>query len=236
MTTMVCVARSGGRYDDVYVERLARGAWRAIDGLDRIVCLTDMNIDIRGVERVPLHHDWPRWWAKMEAFRPDIATGRTVLLDLDTVLLGDATDLRAGKGVVAMEDFRHRGRLSSAVMAFDEGSLAHVYERFAADPDRWMGPGSCGEVPNAVHGDQVVIDRFLRDRGGQVSFFQDKHPGLIQFYNPERVPRGPVLVFIGPDKPDNADERVRRIWAGVPDAPFGWPRCQPSPNIGMGTV
>ena len=216
MTTLVCVARSGGRYDGVWVERLAQGARRHIEGLGRIVCLTDSEFAVKGVETVPLRHDWPGWWAKMEAFRPDLSSERTVLLDLDTMLLRNAGALLAGAGVVAMEDFFHRGRVSTAIMAFDGGSLAHLYRRFAADPERWMAPGSCGDVPNAVHGDQVVVDHFLREAGEPVAFWNDRAPRLIDFYNPERTPRAPVLVFIGSSKPDTATDEVRAAWSGEP--------------------
>ena len=214
MTTMVCVARSGGRYDATWVERLARGARRHIGDLERIVCLTDLPLAIPGVVRVPLRHDWPTWWAKMEAFRPEIATGRTALVDLDTLFVSDASALFAGEGILALEDFFHRGRLSSAVMAFEAGSLSHVYERFAANPERWMTPGSCGRAPNSVHGDQVVIDHFLRDADEKVGFWQHQSGNPIEFHNPHREPRGPMVVFIGPDKPDTAPAHTRAIWRG----------------------
>ena len=218
MATLVCVARSGGRYDGAWVERLARGARRYVRGLERIVCLTDLRLDIRGVETVPLRHDWPYWWAKMEAFRPDLGADRRVLLDLDSLLIDDASALLCGEGTVAMEDFFHSGRLSSAVVAFNGADLGHVYHRFARDPERWMRPGSCGEVPNAVHGDQVVIDHFLRDAGEPVTFWQDRADNPLEFHNPDRPPRGPLVVFIGESKPDTACARTRALWRGEREA------------------
>ena len=216
MATVVCVARSGGRYDGAWVERLHRAARRHLPGMTRFRCLTDLRFGLPGIDVVPLRHDWPRWWAKMEAFRPEIGVGRTILLDLDTLLLDDASALLEGQGTLVLEDFFHRDRVSTALMAFDAGALRHVYERFAADPDRWMTPGSCGEVPNAVHGDQVVVDRFLRDAGAPVRFAQREHPGLVEFHRPDRVPRGPIHVFIGDSKPDTAPEPVRALWCGEP--------------------
>ena len=73
MVTLLTVLRSGGRYDASWVERLAAGARRSIAGLERIVCLTDLALDVEGVETVPLLHNWPSWWSKFEAFRPDLA-------------------------------------------------------------------------------------------------------------------------------------------------------------------
>ena len=214
MVTMVTVARSGGRYGSEWVERLHRGAREHVRGLDRFVCLTDLALDLPGIDPLPLRHDWPRWWAKFEAFRPDLADGRTVLCDLDTVFLDDATALGEGRGTLAMEDFFHAGRVSTALMAFDRGALAHLYRRFAADPARWMAEGSCGPVPNAVHGDQVVVDHFLRESGEPFGFIQNERPGLLEFYNPDRTPRGPVAVFIGDAKPDTAPEPMASLWRG----------------------
>ena len=55
----VTVLRSGGEYGPRHVQWLAR----QIPGL---VCLSDRKVE--GVETIPLRHDWPGWWAKMEMF------------------------------------------------------------------------------------------------------------------------------------------------------------------------
>lgn len=82
-----------------------------------------------------------------------------------------------------------------------------------------MRAGSCGPVPNAVHGDQVVIDHLCRKRGAMPAFVQDRHPGLLDFYDPARADPGPVVVFIGDAKPDIAGEPVRSLWLGPAESP-----------------
>lgn len=211
MATLVTVLKSGGRYDAVWVERLARGVRRFAPAFARIVCLTDLPLAVPGVERVPLRHTWPGWWSKIEAFRPGLSEGTTLLCDLDTVFAG-AADALAAPGLAAMEDFFHRGRLSSALLRWQGDELAFVHEAFAADPARWMAPGSCGAVPNAVHGDQVVIDHLLRREGFAPAFLQRVHPGLIDFYEPDKAAYGPVVVFIGASKPDQAAGPAHAAW------------------------
>ncbi|MBB3950972.1 hypothetical protein [Aureimonas jatrophae] len=211
--TLLAVLRSGGRYDASWMERLARGARAHIRGLGRIRCLTDLDMAVEGVETVVLRHDWPRWWAKFEAFRPGLTTGTTLLCDLDTVFAGDASAL-AEPGLAAMEDHFLKGRVSSALLRWQGDELAFLYERFAADPMRWMEPGSCGPVPNSVHGDQVVIDHWLRERGLVPDFLQTRYPRLLDFYDPAKSDPGPVVIFIGDSKPDNAVGPVARLWAG----------------------
>lgn len=211
--TLVTVLRSGGRYDARWVERLARGARAYAPGFTRILCLTDADLDVPGVETVRLRDDWLGWWSKMEAFRPGLAGGTTVLIDLDTVFAADASVL-ATPGLAAMEDFFHKGRLSSAVLRWQGDELAFVYEAFAETPERYMQAGSCGPVPNAVHGDQVVIDHLLRRRGLVPGFIQTLHPGLLDFYDPARETQGPIVVFIGDSKPDTVAAPVRALWEG----------------------
>lgn len=134
MATLVTVLKSGGRYDERWVERLVAGARRRAPAFTRFACLSDLPLDMAGVERVPLLHDWPSWWSKMEAFRPGLFTGTVVLLDLDTVFAGDACAL-ASPGLAAMEDHFLKGRLSSAVVRWEGDELAFLYEAFSAEPD-----------------------------------------------------------------------------------------------------
>lgn len=218
MPTLITVLKGGGRYDAAWVERLARGVRRHAPVFERIVCLTDLPLTVQGVERVPLRHDWPAWWAKMEAFRPGLAEGTALLCDLDTVFNGPADTLAiplAAPGLAAMEDYFHKGRLSSALLRWDGDALAGLYVRFAAEPERWMTAGSCGPVPNAVHGDQVVIDHLLRRDGLRPRFFQAIAPGLLDFYDPRRDAHGPVVIFIGESKPDTARGSVHAAWTGT---------------------
>ncbi len=131
---------------------------------------------------------------------PRLVEGTALLCDLDTVFSGDASAL-SEPGLCAMEDHFHKTRLSSALLRWEGDQLGFVHDAFRADPERWMKPGSCGPVPNAVHGDQVVIDHLLRQRGIKPDFFQHRHPGLLDFYDPDNPRPGPVLVFIGDAKP-----------------------------------
>lgn len=77
-----------------------------------------------------------------------------------------------------------------------------------------MTPGSCGPVPNAVHGDQVVIDHLLSRDGLRPDFLQRRYPNLLDFYDPRRADHGPVVIFIGDAKPDTAAGPVQAAWTG----------------------
>ncbi|MFP5076206.1 hypothetical protein ACLE20_02770 [Rhizobium sp. YIM 134829] len=216
MTTLVTVLKSGGRYDARWVDRLQRGARQSIPSLDRVVCLSDLPVVLPGVETIPLRHDWPAWWAKFEAFRPEVGDDLTILCDLDTVFSGDASAI-AEDGSAAMEDYFLKGRLSTALMRWHSADYADLYETFEAEPERWMKPGSCGAVPNSVHGDQVVVDHLLRRSGRLPAFLQQRHPGLLDFYDREKTDQGPIIIFIGDSKPDKAPASLQTLWYGPND-------------------
>lgn len=55
----------------------------------RFVCLS--NIDVDGVDTIPLTEGWPGWWAKTELWKHDF--GRTLYLDLDTLIAGSLDEV-----------------------------------------------------------------------------------------------------------------------------------------------
>lgn len=213
VTTAICVLRSGGRYAPVWAERLAAGLRRHVGGIDRVLCLTDHAGPIAGCETVRLRHGWPGWWAKMEAFRAGLVEGPALLIDLDTVLVGDARALVAGTDLMVLEDQTFAGRASSAIVRFGQGDLGFVYDRFAAGPSFWMTAASCPDAPNRIHGDQVVLDRMLRDAGVEPAFVQRRHPDLVQIrWSADQPIEAPVQVFVHRCKPDTIDGPVAEAW------------------------
>lgn len=52
-------------------------------------CLS--NVDVPGVECIPLTSGFEGWWPKMELFRPDLPAGRNVYYDLDTLIIREPT-------------------------------------------------------------------------------------------------------------------------------------------------
>lgn len=92
MLTVACVLWMGDfegrRYGPEWVYRLREMVFQWGLRSDRFVCLS--NVDIPGVEVIPLKTDWPGWWAKVELFDPRNDLGKRVLyLDLDVFITGD---------------------------------------------------------------------------------------------------------------------------------------------------
>ena len=221
MLTVACVLKSGGMYDFMWVEHLHRGIKKHLRAEHRFVCLTDTPDYVDGAIIIPLIHDWPGWWSKMEIYRLD---GPVLYLDLDVVITGSLDELIAadcqpfdpaafgiseqlGKTnlLVAPRDFMNKRELNSSVLFFNDCS--HLYDQFAEDPDRHM---------SRFRGDQ----NFITDRCWDALTFP---PGLCVSYRRHcrtklgvgQLPKGArVVCFHGAPKPPDVDDPwVKEYWA-----------------------
>lgn len=170
MLTVACVLKGGGEYRPEHVLALRDGVVIHLPAPHQFVCLSDMPAP--GVNIVPLAHGWPGWWSKIELFRPDLFCGPTLFFDLDTVLVGDLSEIAetARLPLVGLADFNRPERFASGVMAWC-ADLAQLYHEFARDPQGYMR--QCGNG-----GDQAYI-------GGQIDTwqtFQGLAPGQIVSY------------------------------------------------------
>ena len=186
-----CVLRSGGDFGPEHVRWLAR----QVPGL---VCLTDTPVE--GVECIPLEHDWPGWWAKMEMFGPSL-TGDVLMIDLDTVVL-QLPEQPATTTV--LRDFTEPSVIGSGFMYVTAEDRARVWEAWLQDPAGHMR--ACNRWPK--WGDQG----FLMDHLADAARWQDISPGAIVSYKVhcrEGLPAdAKVVCFHGKPRPWN----TRAAW------------------------
>lgn len=131
----------------------------------RIICLTDAPSLPDGIEREPLLHDWPGWWAKIEIFRPDLFHGTPVLyMDIDTIVLRNLDAMMAawmkktGGRMTMLRDVYRRGACGSGVMAFQD--INHgIYHRFRTNSRKIMAEYRT----TRKWGDQAYIQDSLRN-------------------------------------------------------------------------
>ena len=203
MKSVYCVLKTGEfrngkkklEYTAEQVRWLKRQCDEHLEGVD-FYCLTDLD-SIDGVNTIPLLHDWPGWWSKIELFRFD----DVFYLDLDTVILKDVRYMLDLTGFYALRNLsghKRNGRvvMGSGIMSWS-GSLRHVYNnfnirltrRYERHQNRW--------------GDQGYIHE-------QVDYnpLQDAFPGAIHSYKFDGIdqdnPPGDIVVFHGKPKPWDA--------------------------------
>jgi hypothetical protein len=111
----------------------------------QFVCLTNTKVP---VDSIPLKHNWPGYWSKIELFRPGIFTGRVLFLDLDVLVLDDLTTIvnypsrfvmSATTGNPKMKEGKHILHIhSSSLMAWDAGAVDYLYTDFVKSPIKYM--------------------------------------------------------------------------------------------------
>jgi hypothetical protein len=208
--TILCVLRSGGDYDAEYVRKLRDGCAKYLTIPHRFVCLSDVPVPC---ERIPLKHDWPGWWCKIELFRPDVITGPTLYLDLDTVIVGNLDRVMEIPFDFAMLNIRakdmHIG--NSGAMWFTRAFPA-VYERFAEKPQYWIDY-HVKHAKDRYMGDQA----FISDCFSDIPKLHHALPGFFLSYKYDNcrhsIPKGcSVVCFGGPPRPRDAGGWVKDVW------------------------
>lgn len=210
---VACVLKTGGwRNRHINVEyRPEQVCWlrdqvtRHLQTAHRFVCFSD--IDIPGVDVIPLTDDWPGWWSKIELFKRDY--GRVFYIDLDTVITGDITRMVKHPhrfSVLRNLSSRHSGRIGSGVMAWS-GDHTVIYNAFKKDPEKFMAE----YVVSERWGDQGFIQDVLRQNGGW-DHLQDLFPGRIVSYKFDLYRRDPrpdnrIVCFHGEPKPWQTNHR-----------------------------
>jgi len=133
---VVCVLKSGGRYDISHVNMLANAVRENVHFPYFFICLTDFedpqfnnNVD----DVVPLIGGFEGDWSKLELFRSKLfSTTRILYLDLGVMVLNNITDLMfSDYPFIGIRDFNQYTTMSSAVMSWNPYTMLNIYDYFA---------------------------------------------------------------------------------------------------------
>ena len=211
MITVICVLRSGGPiYGPEWVRKLRDGCERHLPK-HKFNCLSDVPVPCN---RVPLKHDWPSWWSKIELFRPGVIDGPTLYFDLDTVITGKIELLRNGVDFAMLQSFWKPDAVGSGVMYFSGDNVPHrVYEKFAKQPKAYIAHHARNADKTYV-GDQAFIwDAMEHD----VPRINDYLPGIKSYkmHCQRRLPADASIVcFHGRPRPTEIDhDWMKQHWA-----------------------
>lgn len=210
--TVACVLKTGEfvhpghadkrvEYEPAHVQWLQRQVEEKLTLPHRFVCLSD--VEIKGVETIPLRHKWPGWWSKMELFAN---FDRALYLDLDTVLVGNIDEIAANedRGIAVLRNLSSPTlpRIGSGVMQWC-GDYLHLYKAFLCDPQGYMAE----YVRSGKWGDQG----FIQDHLSKWDYLQDRHPGAIVSYkfgmkaHGDPPPGCRIVCFHGKPKPHEVE-------------------------------
>jgi hypothetical protein len=168
MLTVACVLRPSKDFDGEYVTRLKAGVGEHLKMPHRFVCLSSVEVPC---QRIPLMHNWPGWWSKVELFRlpPPV-----LYFDLDTMPVGDLGDIGAHalqSPFTTLRDFYRENGIGSGMMSWAADGVRQLYDTFAADPAMWQDR-------LRTRGDQAFIEENMM--GGDR--WQDVLPGQVVSY------------------------------------------------------
>ncbi len=176
--TVVCVLRSGGDFTREHVESLyygVRSHWPAWVPL-RFVCLTDEEpwTTVSDLEFVPLAYAYVGWWSKLELFMPtNEYLGDILYFDLDTVILGDLTDIASTKMLALLTDFYSTQSVASGMMYLPLESRPAVWDRWAERVFMTM---------QRMRGDQNFLQETFNALGMKPERWQLLWPGQVASY------------------------------------------------------
>lgn len=220
--TIVTVFKSGSNWWPEYVYRLRDQVDRNLSVPYRFVCISD--IEIKSMDTLPLIPD-PRidnktfslWW-KMQLWRPENQlTGRTLFMDLDTLIVDDFVDIvescRGHPFLMSHDPWKGPDVACSALMYW-EGDHSDLWQKWSQD------------ARNIIQTYQTAPGR--KTRGVQQAFVTDnKLHDYIQYVMDssqriDRIRRRPhegyaaLLMCSGRRKPWMMPEHpdVRKYWFG----------------------
>jgi hypothetical protein len=224
----------GRRYGPEYVDTLYSMLRRHLGLAHRLVCLTDdasgirREVECRPLPALELAPEWERSpWRKLSCFAPELADldGPVLFLDLDVVIVDAIDELFAYPGAFCIiENWTQRGRGvgNSSVFRYAAGAHREVFERFRADPARYVRA-----YPNS----QTFLSRqvpFLTFWPATWcrSFKHECLPGrVMRHFRPAVLPEGAkIVVFHGHPKPPDA---ARGVW------PEPGKRLRPAPWVAL---
>lgn len=222
--TIVTVYKSGPFWWPEYVYRLRDAVKRHLSVPHRFVCISD--IELPGCDTLPLipmpEADAKTFvvWYKLQLHRPENGlTGRTMFIDLDTLIADDFADVLAGcqgHPFLMSHDPWKGAPVSCSALMYWEGDHSDIWQRFQSQPLRhWVDLY------------QLAPDR--KQRGVEQAFVADtKMHDYIQYVidssiRIDRIRNRPhknfaaFLFCSGNRKPWNSPQHpdVQRCWYGI---------------------
>lgn len=202
----------GAHYDETWVIKLRNSVARHLSVPHRFVCLTD--VEIPGVETIPLVNNWAGWWSKLELFRAGLFDGPVLYFDLDVVMVDSIDHLAGPFPTMCMLEDIVPGLPNSTCMWWDARDPFYglIYEAFATDPHLH----SAKRQTMMNFGDQGFITDCVKAAGRRVAMWQRFLPAEwfvpYSFFSglngaiAETLPKGAKVVYcLGDPKFDRPD-------------------------------
>lgn len=175
MITIVCVYKTGPKFDSEYVVKMYNRLNRIIQRDFKFVCLTDSKVllDSKNINTQSLLYGFRDWWSKMELFRPQLfdTNNRVLYFDLDTLFPGlDIEDLLCTTYKSDFIMLRGFGSKMTGLEVPASGIMSwkpnceeskKIYQKFMENPRENINRISKNSIKAGQKGDQGFIGEVL---------------------------------------------------------------------------
>jgi hypothetical protein len=211
--TILLVLRSGGDFTFRDVELIVKhinGQWK-LTVKPRIICLWDkasQSYNLGGVELFPLTNNWPKWWARMQLYSPEMEQYRPFLyIDLDTAVIGSLEKIfdlveKYQDKYITLEDFGQPGQLATG-LAWIPAKSKKVSKIWEA----WQQSMPTNSRMDYFLRKVIVQDLFWQDITNAIHDFKPRRLSLLK-----DLPEGCILVcFHGTPRIFDAAKRINWV-------------------------
>lgn len=134
---IVCVYKSGGDFCICDAESLYEMVKQHVTVPFDFYCLTDSDKEVP-FTKIPLLHNFPGWWSKIELFRPNLVPNeRIIYFDLDKFILKNIDDIVSRtESFIGLRDFGRNASLrehyfASAILSWiNDGRYNFIFNEF----------------------------------------------------------------------------------------------------------
>lgn len=214
MITIACVLKLGEwnnankkvEYKEAYVRWLHKQIKQYVTIPHKFVCLTDSK-KLEDVA-IPLKHNYPGWWSKIELFRPDLALHDVFYLDLDTVIVDNINHIVSSVPDCGFRVLRNMStkkkntrKIGSGLMRW-KGDYSYLFNNFTPDL-----------IPNYNTSEKWGDQGYIQDSLPSYDFFQEHFVNevvswKVDLNGVDKKPENKIVVFHGLPKP----HEVKRKW------------------------
>jgi hypothetical protein len=157
---IVCVLRASKDFQPEHVRWLKAQCDKYVT-YDKFYVYRDVPVSGSDIYNVPLKTDWPKWWAKFEAYGDRNLKGPALILDLDTVIVAPfkPTEDQLKFSWICRhpvrDGFKATEEFNCGAMLVTEQLRKKIFNHFSRDPRRFM------EESNSD--DQRYFKRYFND-------------------------------------------------------------------------
>jgi hypothetical protein len=206
-------------YSSEWADKLYRGIQRNFNGNFNFFCLVDKEYKFQeNIIQVPLEQRPLGWLSMMEGYRPEICTGQRFFLGLDSIFIGDLSEIcSTTEDHVLVRDPYYPKQVCNAITTFNQAKAEEIWGKWSDRKEHWEKTCLASWISEEFTVPSEM--EFLRKNYNDTPVFDDILPGKILSYKahivnqPHDLANCSLVYFHGEPKPcDDIDPAIKAHW------------------------